>query len=63
MRILFLIAHLPIPSLSGAGREFELISRLVTNYEIRLCSITESRLTDHNYVSELHKVLFQHRSI
>lgn len=54
MRILFLTAHLPFPPLSGGRRrEFELISRLGTNYEIYLCSITKSWLTDHKYVSEL----------
>jgi len=54
MRILFLTAHLPFPPFSGGRRrEFELISRLGTNYEIYLCSITKSWLTDHKYVSEL----------
>lgn len=54
MRILFLTAHLPFPPLSGGRRrEFELISRLGTNYEIYLCCITKSWLTDHKYVSQL----------
>jgi hypothetical protein len=54
MRILFLTAHLQFPPLSGGRRrDFELISKLGTNYEIHLCSITKSRLTDHKYVSEL----------
>jgi glycosyltransferase involved in cell wall biosynthesis len=55
MRILFLTAHLPFPPLSGGRRrEFELISRLGTNYEIHLCSITKSWQTDNKYVNELH---------
>jgi polysaccharide biosynthesis protein PslH len=54
MRILFLTAHLPFPPLSGGRRrEFELISRLGTTYEIYLCAITKSWLTDQKYVSRL----------
>jgi polysaccharide biosynthesis protein PslH len=54
MRILFLTAHLPFPPLSGGRRrEFELLSRLGTNYEIHLCSITKSWQTDNKYVNEL----------
>src|SRR5919199_1835025 len=54
MRILFLTAHLPFPPLSGGRRrEFELISRLGTNNEIHLCSITKSWQTDSKYVDEL----------
>jgi polysaccharide biosynthesis protein PslH len=54
MRILFLTAHLPFPPLSGGRRrEFELISRLGTNYEIHLCSVTKSWQTDNKHVKEL----------
>jgi glycosyltransferase involved in cell wall biosynthesis len=54
MRILVLTAHLPFPPLSGGRRrEFELISRLGTNYEIHLCAITKSWQTDNKYVNEL----------
>jgi polysaccharide biosynthesis protein PslH len=54
MRVLFLTAHLPFPPLSGGRRrEFELIRRLGTNYEIHLCSITKSWQIDHKYVNKL----------
>jgi polysaccharide biosynthesis protein PslH len=49
MRILFLTAHLPYPPASGGRRrEFELIARLSTNFEIYLCSLTETPEVDDN---------------
>ncbi|MFL6398167.1 MAG: glycosyltransferase, partial [Nitrososphaeraceae archaeon] len=54
MRVLFLTAHLPFPPFSGGRRrEFELISRLGSNCEIHLCSITKSWQADNEYVNEL----------
>lgn len=54
MRILFLTAHLPYPPASGGRRrEFELISRLATNLEIYVCSLTEAPEIDNNYVKIL----------
>ncbi len=50
MRILFLTAHLPYPPASGGRRrEFELITRLSTNFEIYLCSLTETYEIDDSY--------------
>jgi polysaccharide biosynthesis protein PslH len=54
MRILFLTAHLPFPPASGGRRrEFELISRLGNDFEMHLCSLTESPEIDNKYVEKL----------
>ncbi len=54
MKILFLTAHLPYPPFSGGRRrEFELISRLSRSFEVHLCSITKSWVTDSMYINEL----------
>ena len=54
MRILFLTAHLPYPPASGGRRrEFELIARLSTNFEIYLCSLTEAPEIDDNCIEIL----------
>ncbi|HZA68470.1 MAG TPA: hypothetical protein VE548_02140, partial [Nitrososphaeraceae archaeon] len=54
MRILFLTAHLPFPPTSGGRRrEFELISRLGNDFELHLCSLTESPEIDNKYAEKL----------
>jgi glycosyltransferase involved in cell wall biosynthesis len=54
MRILFLTAHLPFPPASGGRRrEFELISRLGNDFELHLCSLTESPEIDNKYAEKL----------
>ena len=56
MRILFLTAHLPFPPASGGRRrEFELISRLGNDFEMHLCSLTETPEIDNNYVEKLRR--------
>lgn len=56
MRILFLTAHLPFPPASGGRRcEFELISRLAINFEIHLCSLTETPEIDNKYAEKLRR--------
>lgn len=54
MRILFLTAHLPFPPASGGRRrEFELISRLASDFGIYLCSLTEASKIDNEYTEKL----------
>ncbi|HZA71074.1 MAG TPA: glycosyltransferase family 4 protein [Nitrososphaeraceae archaeon] len=54
MRILFLTAHIPFPPASGGRRrEFELISRLGNDFELHLCSLTESPDIDNKYAEKL----------
>jgi polysaccharide biosynthesis protein PslH len=54
MRILFLTAHLPFPPLSGGRRrEFELISRLSSRFEIHLCTVTKTWEMDNKHVGDM----------
>jgi len=56
MKILFLIAHLPYPPLSGGRRrEFELISRLGRNHEVHVCAITKTWTTDSMYLDDFKR--------
>jgi glycosyltransferase involved in cell wall biosynthesis len=56
MKVLFLTAHLPYPPISGGRRrEFELISRLSTSFEIHVCAITKSLAADRMYVDDFRR--------
>jgi glycosyltransferase involved in cell wall biosynthesis len=54
MRILFLTAHMPLPSFSGGRiREFELIRRLGKTFEVYLCCVTKTWEMDKQYMHDL----------